>query len=223
MSYPATDRSGVELLERSLAYTRGALGGVRPTDLARPTPCAGWTLDRLLDHMDDALDAFTEGADGTIGLDPPHRTLDVRVATLQTKACALLGAWSLPTCPHAVLVGGLPTPTAVVVRAAALEIAVHGWDVARATGRGSPLPEALAAHLLAVARVLVDDADRTGRTGRFAAAYAVPPGAPAADRLLGFLGRPPHWHSDRQPDQTDLAGPPPGVSAVRRTRERPAS
>ena len=223
MSYPATDRSGVELLERSLAYTRGALGGVRPTDLDRPTPCTGWTLDRLLDHMDDALDAFTEGADGTIGLDPPHRALDVRVATLQTKACALLGAWSLPTCPHAVLVGGLPTPTAVVVRAAALEIAVHGWDVVRATGRGGPLPEALATDLLPVARVLVEDADRTDR---FAPAYAVAPGAPAADLLLGFLGRPPRWRPDRQPgrpDQTDLAGPPRGVSAVRRTRERPAS
>jgi uncharacterized protein (TIGR03086 family) len=214
MTYPATDRSGVELLERALSYTRGALQHVRPSDLTRPTPCAGWDLDRLLDHMDDALDAFTEGAAGEIPLEPPHRTLDVRVATLQTKACALLGAWSLPTAPQVVAVAGLPTPTAVVVRAAALEITVHGCDVARSTGRGGAVPEALARDLLPVAGVLVDEADRAGR---FAPPVDVPPAAAAADRLLGFLGRRP-WA-----DQTGRTGPPHHTSTVRRTRERPAS
>ena len=38
MSHPD---AGVELLERALAYTRGALSHVRPAHLHRPTPCAG--------------------------------------------------------------------------------------------------------------------------------------------------------------------------------------
>ncbi|WP_139979989.1 TIGR03086 family metal-binding protein [Nocardioides litoris] len=183
---PATDRSGVELLERALGYTRGALQPVRPAHLTRPTPCTGWSLDALLDHMDDALDAFTDGAEGLIAVEPGPRPLGTRVETLQVKACALLGAWSLPTTGPTVVVGGASLPTAVVVRAAALEITVHGWDVARTTGRGPLLPAALAADLLPVAHALVDPLDRGTR---FAPAYADDAAAPPEARLLGFLGR----------------------------------
>ena len=64
----------VELLERSLAYTRVALADVRPDLLGRPTPCAGWSLGHLLAHMEDALDAFTEAAAGRVAVDPVPQT-----------------------------------------------------------------------------------------------------------------------------------------------------
>jgi uncharacterized protein (TIGR03086 family) len=204
---PPTDRSGVELLERALSYTRGALQHVRPTDLTRPTPCAGWDLDRLLDHMDDALDAFTDGASGVIDVDPPRAALEVRVTTLQTKACALLGAWSAPWNPSVVHVGGAPVPTAVLTRAASLEITVHGWDVAETTGRSGPMPAALARDLMAVALDLVDDGDRGTRF----AAPLVDRSDDPVERLLAFLGR------------RHLTGPREHVSGIRRTQERPAS
>lgn len=205
MSHPDT---GVELLERALGYTRGALLHVRPQHLHHPTPCAGWDLDQLLDHMDDALDAFTEGADGSIDVDPAHRPLDVRVAGLQTKACALLGAWAAPGTPSLVVVGGVPVPTPIIVRAAALEITVHGWDVAQATGHGTPVPDALAAELLLVAGMLVEDGDR-GR--RFSAPVPTARGADPGERLVAWLGR------------RDLTGPVHQVSLNRRTPQRPAS
>ena len=47
----------LELLERALGYTRGALATVG-ADRSGPTPCAGWSLADLLCHMDDGLDAF---------------------------------------------------------------------------------------------------------------------------------------------------------------------
>ena len=202
----------VELLERALGYTRVALVGVRPGDLHRPTPCAGWDLDALLDHMHDALDAFTEGAHGAIALTPPARALDVRLGALQATACALLGAWSGARPPATVTMGGVVVPTGVVVRAAALEIATHGWDVACATGRPVPIPDALAVELLRAAGELIADADRPTR---FAPALDAAPGASAADRLLGYLGR--------APDQTGMTGPLRHTSPVRQTRERPAS
>lgn len=211
MSHPD---AGVELLERALAYTRGALSHVRPAHLHRPTPCAAWDLDQLLDHMDDALDAFTEGADGAIALDPARRSLDVRVAGLQAKACGLLGAWSSARTPATVVVSGLAVPTGVVVRAAALEITTHGWDVARATGHAAPVPDDLARELHRVAVGLVGDDDRGDR---FAAPLATAADAGAAERMLAFLGRGP---GHRAPD---LTGPVVHVSLNRRTRERPAS
>jgi len=87
----------VELLDRSLAYTRGALAGVRPDHLELPTPCQEWPLDRLLAHMDDALDAYGEAVTGRISLTPSRGP--VRVESIQAKACALLGWW-LDHSPH---------------------------------------------------------------------------------------------------------------------------
>lgn len=181
----------VELLDRSLAYTRVALASVTDDVLGVPTPCTGWNLARLLRHMEDSLDAFGEGATGQVGLAPAPRRVPagVRVGSLQQKACALLGAWTQPA--EQVRVGPYAVDTALVAEVAALEITVHGWDVARSLGLEHPLPEALAHRLLPVAERLVADADR-GR--RFAPARR-PAGGTEAARLLGFLGR-------------DLTGPP---------------
>jgi uncharacterized protein (TIGR03086 family) len=79
-------------------------------------------------------------------------------------------------------------PSTLLACTGALEISVHGWDVARACGHDRPLPVPLAVDLLSVAPLLVDDADRPGR---FAGPVDVPPSAGAGDRLLAFLGRQP--------------------------------
>jgi uncharacterized protein (TIGR03086 family) len=175
--------SAVELLERALGYTRVVLVGVADADLATPTPCRDWDLGRLLAHMDDALDAFTEAAGGVVHVPAPGWS-PLRVDRLQEKACALLGAWTGGV-PDDVSVGGADLASDLLVATAALEITVHGWDVGRATG-GARIPEQLAECLLPVAERVVEDADRRVR---FAPALAVPPDAPADQRLLAFLGR----------------------------------
>jgi len=209
MSAPLDE--GLELLDRSLAYTLGCLLDATPAHLHRPTPCTAWDLDQLLAHLDDGLDAFTEGARGVVAVVPTGWTLEARVARLQVKACRLLGAWTAPGTPAAVRVGGVAVETGVVVRAAALEIAVHGWDVGRATGRGGPLPEALARALRPVAAALVAAADRPVR---FAPAVRVAPHDGHAAHLLGHLGRDARAH---------LTGPPPGVWVIRGTADLSAS
>ena len=76
----------------------------------------------------------------------------------------------------------------MLTRAGALEIAVHGWDVARACGEDRPIPAELAEQLLDLLPVLVTDADRVER---FAAPIAVPPSAGPGDQLVARLGRRP--------------------------------
>lgn len=184
----------VELLDRSLSYTRVALASVRDDRLSVPTPCARWDLAGLLQHMEDSLDAFGEGAAGRVALTSAGAVpAGVRTASLQRKACALLGAWSRP--PERVRIGPCFVDTALVAQAAALEIAVHGWDVARALTLDHPLPESLAGRLLPVAASLVTDQDRGGRFGPVRPAAPTTAPTPAAARLLRFLGR-------------DLTGPP---------------
>lgn len=179
----------VELLERSLAYTRVALADVRPDLdpglLARPTPCAGWTLGRLLAHMEDALDAFTEAATGRVEVGPAP-SAGTRVEALRDKACALLGAWTAARDRGRVDVGDLGLDAPLLVATAALEITLHGWDVGQATGRGTPVPADLAAGLLAVAQHVIAPGDRASR---FAHPRPVGAGAPPDVRLLAWAGR----------------------------------
>ncbi|MDF9716167.1 TIGR03086 family protein [Nocardioides sp. ChNu-153] len=184
----------VELLERALAWTCGQLARVRPEQLGAPTPCAGWDLAALLAHMEDALDAFAEAAAGFV-VPVPDPRLEAhpvpRVPLLQAKASALLGAWARPT-PRAVRTGSVALPTAVLVAAAALEVAVHGWDVAvaldPAPARRPALPAPLARDLLGVAGATVVAQDRPAR---FAPPVPPPFAASHGERLLCFLGRDP--------------------------------
>jgi uncharacterized protein (TIGR03086 family) len=173
----------VELLERSLGYTRVALAGVSDDHLSAATPCREWTLRDLLAHMDDSLDAFTEAAGGSVALTRAPSVPQVMV--LQQKACALMGLWS-GQIPPGVRVGEVDLATDLLVSTAALEITVHGWDVAQATGEGTPVPEGLARHLIPVAHLAVTEVDRGIR---FAAALPEPVGATADARLRAFLGR----------------------------------
>lgn len=186
--------TGVELLERAIGYARGTLAHVTDDLLDRPTPCSDWCLSTLLDHMADALDAFTQASAGLVPLAPPP-ALGTRVEVLRTKACALLGAWTAirptPTSPGStavrVQVGEASLGADVLLHAAALEIALHGWDVGQAAGAAVPLPERLAADLTPVAHALIGEDDRGTR---FAPPVApTDPGVGAS--LLGFCGRAP--------------------------------
>ncbi|MGZ4448073.1 MAG: maleylpyruvate isomerase family mycothiol-dependent enzyme, partial [Nocardioides sp.] len=131
----------VELLGRSLDYTCEALAGVSPDVLARPTPCSAWTLDRLLEHMEDALDAFTEAAGGTVSV-RRYAPRDGGVGDLRVKACRLHAAWAEESAVggpgDGVRVGDRDVASGLLVATAALEVTVHGWDVAQTTGRRTP-------------------------------------------------------------------------------------
>lgn len=181
----------IELLERSISYTCGRLAEVREADLPNPTPCSEWLLADLLAHMEDCLDAFLEATGGAVALTgQPTTALAHRLGAIRTKATLLLGAWTQYD-GTPVAVAGVPLPGAAVAQVAALEIAVHGWDVGQSTGRPVPIPVALAQDLLPIAHALTADPDP-----RFAHPVAVPSCAPADRRLLGLLGRDPH-----RPDQ----------------------
>jgi uncharacterized protein (TIGR03086 family) len=183
---------GVALLERAINYTRGSLRLVTPTDMSRPSPCEQWSLRALLDHMNDSLKALNEAVDvghvdvdaawddGAPAIDP--------VATLQNRACRLLGAWTNADQGETVSVGGCPLSTGILTSTGALEVAVHGWDVAQACGWNRAIPDELAEELLALAPLLVTDDDRPAR---FAGPLDVSPLAGPGERLVAFLGRRP--------------------------------
>ncbi|MFE4670606.1 TIGR03086 family metal-binding protein [Streptomyces sp. NPDC056716] len=184
MAGTRTETDPGELLERSLAYALGSVAGVESASLGRGTPCAGWDLGELLGHLDDALDALYEGLTGGV-IGPFPGAPEAAACGFRRRACAVLGAWAAGA-PQRVRIGERALEARVMVAVGAVEIAVHGWDVAQACGRVRPLPVPLAAELLPVARGVVAEADRGVR---FAGPLAVSASAGADERLLAFLGR----------------------------------
>jgi uncharacterized protein (TIGR03086 family) len=189
---PVPVPEGSELLERAVGYTRGCLALVGSADLAAPTPCRRWDLAALLHHMDDALAAFTDAAEiGYVDVVPvpstgvPSEAVLV-VDRLKRRACAVLAAWTHHPGPGVVAVGDRRLHSDVLAAAGALEITVHGWDVAQACGSPLPVPGPLAVALLEVVPLLVSADDRPHR---FAAPVDVAPHASPGTRLLAALGR----------------------------------
>jgi uncharacterized protein (TIGR03086 family) len=189
---------GFALLERAVTYTLGSLALVTADTLDRPTPCRAWPLRRLLDHLTDSMGALREAVDaGRVALTPspgsPPAPAGNPVAALRILAADLVGAWANANANTAagrrrILLGEYSLTSGVVTSAGAIEVAVHGWDVARACGADRPLPASLADELLDLCPLLVRGAERPGR---FARPVAVPPTAGPGDRLVAFLGRDP--------------------------------
>lgn len=193
-SAPAALAGGVELLERAMGYTLGSLRTVTSAAMSQPTPCRAWDLRALLLHMNDSLRTLHEAVvvghleiDPGAGADYGRAELDP-VATLRNRACAVVGAWADLRARADVAIAGRPLTSGIVAATGAVEVAVHGWDVARATGRHHPLPAGLAEELLGLAPLLVSDSDRAGR---FSAPVELARPADAGARLLAYLGRRP--------------------------------
>jgi uncharacterized protein (TIGR03086 family) len=191
--------TGVAAFQRALRYALVAAGLVTPDQMGRPTPCRGWDLRMLLLHAIDSLAALAEGLDDgrvllpadTAGAWPFADAGADPGSAFRWRARRMLGACSRPDLADRIItVGGCPMAATVLVTAGALEIAVHGWDIAQACGNREPIPAQLAAGLLRAAPLLVTEADREQL---FAAPVPVPAAASASDRLTAFLGRPALW------------------------------
>ena len=190
---PAWPADGARLLEPSVNYALGVVLAVTPEILPHPTPCRKWDLRMLLRHACESLAAFGEGIEaGRVGLDPAAEDGDLAAdpaRAFRDRACQLLDAWTGPGHQRQVVeIDGCPLAASVMAAAAALEVAVHGWDMSRACGQRQPIPRALATALLEIALVLVPS---TGRYPLFAAPVTVPATATPSDRLAAFLGRTP--------------------------------
>jgi uncharacterized protein (TIGR03086 family) len=193
MTTTAWPAEGARLLEPSIGYAIGAVLAVTPRLLSRPTPCGEWDLWMLLRHSCESLAAIGEGIEaGRVDLDPAAEDGDLAAdpaRAFRDRAGRLLDAWARPGHQRQVIeIAGCPLAASVMAAAAALEVAVHGWDISRACGQRQPIPRALAAGLLPIAPVLVP---RTGRHSLFAAPVTVPATAGPSDRLAAFLGRDP--------------------------------
>ena len=176
------------------------LDGVSEDRLDDPTP-AGISVAVLLDHFMGLALAFTwaarkstppEGARGPTAsaehLDPQWRTL------LPRRLDELVEAWRDPIAWEGMTeAGGVTAPAEQMAVVALDELVLHGWDLARATGRPFTCNPANTAAVLAFTSASAQPEQAAGRKGLFGPVVEVGKDAPAFDRALGFAGRDPAW------------------------------
>jgi uncharacterized protein (TIGR03086 family) len=199
----------ITLLASAISYALAACVQVAPGEMTLPTPCADWDLEALLAHLAASM-ADLESAlrTGHLDLEPDDPAIpapddpaipapddpaipalygDDPVELLRDRAANLLFACYAHHGPDRfVMVGGLPLPAAIVTCTGAVEVAVHGWDIRAARGRGGSIPPALATRMLQLSPLLV-----TGREGLFGTPVRVPAQASPGDQLVAYLGRHP--------------------------------
>jgi uncharacterized protein (TIGR03086 family) len=185
----ASPPASVAVLDSAVTWTHSCLQQARTSDLTLPTPCAAWNLGELLAHIEDSLAALGEAAEvGRVRVvdhpayEDPGRTID----RIVQRACTMRAAWRHRLTSAPISIGDLALGRDTLAMVGALEIAVHGWDVAQAVGSQPRMPEDLAARLYAAAQVIVTPDERGTR---FAQAVEVPLDAPVSTRLLAHLGR----------------------------------
>lgn len=184
------------LLASAIDYALGSVDYVAPELLGRPTPCREWDLAALLRHASDSLAALHQGlASGYVSLDrpgpagPAAATPGSLAGTFRDRAARLRAAAGTGG-QYDIAIASWHAAAAVVTAVGALEIAVHGWDVAAACGQGRsrPIPADLARSMLEIVPLVVTDATRGSQ---FATPVGVPPPYGPSERLLALLGRDP--------------------------------
>ncbi|MCE3554068.1 TIGR03086 family metal-binding protein [Pseudonocardia sp. RS11V-5] len=201
----------VALHHRAVGAARTVLDRVTPADLDRPTPCAGWDLRALLEHMAGqdhgfatAVTAARRGAGTDLAAFAPRALGASPAATLASTLDEVGAAFSgVEELQRTVLLPefDVRVPAPVLVSMHLVDTLVHGWDVAAGLDVVEAYLGVLDAELveagLAIAEQVADDESREAPGAPFRHAVPAPADADAWTRLLTSLGRDPAWTADR--------------------------
>ncbi|MGB5756885.1 MAG: TIGR03086 family metal-binding protein [Acidimicrobiales bacterium] len=177
-----------------------ALVDVDVDQLQHPTPCAGFTVDELRNHVLGWLQFFAAALSDPAATsprpDPEAFTLadgqqagDVVARALADihRAIAADAARQMVTMSSSRMAGD------GVLGMALGEYIIHAWDLATATGKPYSAPDTAVTLALAFLQETVAPEYRGPDSGFFDEVVPVPDGASPLDELLGFAGRDPHW------------------------------
>jgi uncharacterized protein (TIGR03086 family) len=171
--------------------------GVRQDRLGGPTPCEKFDVRTLVNHWV----LYTSH-----GLE--HRALRKQLpdallerdftadpAWAEAYAAQLdraVAAWAEPAVWEGEVDLGFATvPAPEIASLVIKETAVHGWDVAKATGQEYRVSPEIGEFLL---RVVEEHAEMYRQYDGFADPVKADASAPAFERALAASGRDPHWH-----------------------------
>ncbi len=170
--------------DAALAAVQPVLRGLADIDGTRPTPCTELTCGEVVEHLVGSLVQLA-GMAGDAAVEPGDGTAEERVSTAAARA---IDAWRSVdpdgTVPGP---GGRELQASFLAGVLPVEILLHGWDLAQASGQPLHVSDEVVDYVRGLAEVVVPAA--RGRSF----GDEVPPAEDASpiDRLAAFAGRAP--------------------------------
>ena len=180
------------LHRRALDETRSVVARTDRAQWTDATPCDGWDVQALLNHLvagnlwaaelgsGRTIEEIGDRLDGDVLGDNALAAFD---ASAQAAAMTFEAAGALDA-PCAVSYG--PVPGSVYAGHRFIDVLIHGWDLATATGQDATLDPEL---VDAASRLLHDQAEMVRASGMFGEDLLVPAGTGTQTQLLAFIGR----------------------------------
>src|SRR5688572_25969424 len=127
------------ILTKSITEAAAVVRGVKPDQLAAPTPCADWDVRALTNHLLQVVGALHLAGrrrsvpDAMWGRDLMSEGWADR---FEDEGRAAEAAWAQPGAWDGMVgMGGAEMPAPLIATMFASDLAIHGWDLARATGQ----------------------------------------------------------------------------------------
>jgi uncharacterized protein (TIGR03086 family) len=186
---PASSDPLIEVLGRAFEAVNVLVSHVSTDQWSAPTPCANWSVRRLVEHLIEMNRVFTALlADTPVPRMAAADQVEENLPTAYREtSAALLLAFGHPGVLDRQYKGPLGTASgAERLQIRLYDLLAHGWDLAHATGQPVDLPDALVESSVAFARSQLAG---QSRHGRFGPPQTVDQNASAIQRLVAFLGR----------------------------------
>ena len=152
-------------------------------ELDAPTPCDKWDVRTLLNHVIDTQQFFVNTARGQDASppapDPPSLIGDDPMAAFDRAREETLTTFSEP---------GVIEKTGPSLGVAFSDLLLHGWDLAKAAGQDTTMPDGLAQAAYDTIHGKFTDEQRKGL---FKPEVKVAKNASAQEKLLAYTGRDP--------------------------------
>jgi uncharacterized protein (TIGR03086 family) len=177
--------SPVTAADAALAAIQPILRNLTAEDRPKPTPCAYFSCHELVEHLFGSLVQLGAMAGAQVQ-NPNEGSLENRVSVMAAQA---IDAWrSIDLESMVPGPGGAEMPASYAASILPVEMMLHGWDLAQASGQQIHVADELVDYLRGLAQMVVPGG-RKG--GAFADEVSPSEDASALDRLAAFAGRTP--------------------------------
>ncbi len=185
-----------QLISKAAEEAKKVMSGVQPSQLSGPTPCSQFDVKALANHMAGLAVGSERAAKKLEPMAPPDPMPDLvgdnPGSAYGPLVDATVAAWSEQGAFEGQThFGSGEMPAQMAGAITLMEIAVHGWDLAAATGQTYTMePDVAEAVRQTVSQLASPEARENGA---FGAEVQVGEDASAQDRLLALSGRDPNW------------------------------